>query len=158
MKPILALAYGNPSRGDDALGPELMARMQQVDFPAVEWITDFQLQIEHTLDMLNCDMVLFIDASESATEPFEFTSLQAEADQSFSSHALSPQALIAVFQQVHCSPAPDSFLLAIPGYSFELGDELTSAAADNLRNASEFCRSLMSEPDKQLWYSQLHGY
>ncbi len=53
-KPILVLGYGNPSRGDDALGPLLLDFIQQhLDTSQFEIVTDFQLQIEHALDLQN---------------------------------------------------------------------------------------------------------
>ena len=55
-KPVLLLGYGNPSRGDDALGPMLL-EMLEADRRAgrapdnFETLTDFQLQVEHALDL-----------------------------------------------------------------------------------------------------------
>ena len=58
MKPILVLAIGNPSRGDDALGPLLAERLMQwlqrrpasVQL-AVEIICEQQLMVEHVDDL-----------------------------------------------------------------------------------------------------------
>ena len=49
--PLLVFGYGNPSRGDDALGPALVdwLRRQRRGGAEVELLTDFQLQIEHAL-------------------------------------------------------------------------------------------------------------
>ena len=48
---VVVFAVGNPSRGDDALGPLLMAGLEQQDWPGVQLVSDFQLQIEHALDL-----------------------------------------------------------------------------------------------------------
>ena len=53
---LVIFAVGNPSRGDDALGPELLARLadwlaKQNPAVDVELVEDFQLQIEHALDV-----------------------------------------------------------------------------------------------------------
>ena len=53
---LVIFAVGNPSRGDDALGPELLARLSawlesKGKQENVELIEDFQLQIEHALDL-----------------------------------------------------------------------------------------------------------
>ena len=50
--PIVVFAVGNPSRGDDAIGPELCARLEkwlarEGLSQRVELIEDFQLNIEH---------------------------------------------------------------------------------------------------------------
>jgi hydrogenase maturation protease len=62
----LVLAVGNPSRGDDALGPALLERLRDAGVDAagdVELLTDFQLQIEHALDLQGRQAVLFVDAA-----------------------------------------------------------------------------------------------
>ena len=50
--PILIFTYGNPSRGDDALGPAMFDLLEKHkretgELDRVELLTDFQLQIEH---------------------------------------------------------------------------------------------------------------
>jgi len=50
--PVLVLAVGNPSRGDDALGPLAAQRLAALELSGVEVLTDFQLQVEHALDLL----------------------------------------------------------------------------------------------------------
>ena len=68
-KPLLLLAVGNESRGDDALGPLLARRVQAwlastgMD-SQVEVIEEFQLQIEHTLDIKDRQLLLFVDAGQ----------------------------------------------------------------------------------------------
>ncbi|HEB82952.1 MAG TPA: Ni/Fe hydrogenase, partial [Gammaproteobacteria bacterium] len=55
--PILVFPFGNPSRGDDALGPaiyQLLGNKQQnVELQSIDLLTDFQLQIEHSIDLEN---------------------------------------------------------------------------------------------------------
>ena len=64
IKPILVFGYGNLSRGDDALGPLLLDYIQKhCDLRKIELLTDFQLQIEHALDLEHRSLILFVDAS-----------------------------------------------------------------------------------------------
>ena len=158
LNPVAVLGYGNPSRGDDALAPLVLERIQQkLDQHQLancfDLIDDFQLQIEHTLDMQGRSLLLFIDASMSAKEPFEFSRIQSAQDDSISSHALSPVALLSVYEQVHEEPAPSAFLIAIPGYRFELGDSLSPRAEANLHLAVEFCNQLLINSDLEYWNS-----
>jgi Ni,Fe-hydrogenase maturation factor len=51
------------------------------------------------------------------------------------SHALSPEAVLATFARVHGADPPESWLLCVRGESFELGEPLSSAAARNLEAA-----------------------
>ena len=62
----LIFTWGNPSRGDDAIGPQIYDLLQQEPLSDVDLLTDFQLQIEHAVDLENRQRVLFVDASVSA--------------------------------------------------------------------------------------------
>ncbi|TPQ25806.1 hydrogenase maturation protease [Methylomonas koyamae] len=141
-KPVLLLACGNPSRGDDALGPLLLeALAEHADPDLVECIVDFQLQIEHSLDLQDRQLVIFIDAS--VREPsFEFTMLTPEPALSHTTHALSPAALLGVYRSLHGEPPP-AYLLSIRGHSFELGEALSPAAQANLAQATRFALDLL---------------
>ena len=61
--PNLIFTWGNPSRGDDALGPAMYDLLQNEDISGVDLLTDFQLQIEHAIDLEGRERVLFVDAS-----------------------------------------------------------------------------------------------
>ena len=99
IKPILIFTWGNPSRGDDALGPRMYDLLIENALPDVEVLTDFQLQIEHSVDMERRERIIFIDASLSADAPFEFYRLDPREDDSYTTHAMSPQSLLATYQQ-----------------------------------------------------------
>jgi len=135
MKKLLLFAYGNPGRGDDALGPELIGRIAPLQFAGVECQNDMQLQVEHVTDLAECDQVLFIDADMSCAEPFDFSEIRAVKDDSYSSHAMNPTALLYAYRQVYGRDAPPAYLLRIRGYDFELGDPLGDRAAANLEAA-----------------------
>jgi len=133
--PILIIGYGNPSRGDDALAPMLLEALcahAQWSADAVELLTDFQLQVEHVLDLEGRQRVVFVDAALRGPEPFAFDEITAGADPAPSSHALSPAALLSVYRRHFGADAPPCLLLAIRGYAFELGDGLSSTARRNL--------------------------
>ena len=139
VRPLLVFAWGNPSRGDDALGPALLemleSRQAQGEFAGVELLTDFQLQVEHALDLQGRELVLFIDASVSAQAPYELHPLQAERDASYTTHAMSPGSVLAVYAQINDEPSPPAFMLSIRGYEFELGEPLSQQARANLQDA-----------------------
>lgn len=75
--PVLVFGYGNPSRGDDALGPRLIERLQGLQdrgqLSGVELLTDFQLQIEHVLDLVGRERVILVDAALGLSEPYRLT-------------------------------------------------------------------------------------
>ena len=153
---LLVLAVGNPSRGDDALGPLFLERLaalreQGVNWDDIELLTDFQLQIEHAVDLENRALVLFVDASISCPPPYQFTRLQPARDTSYTSHALTPAAVLHVYEQVDSSPPPPAFLLAVRGESFELGESLSPAARANLVAALKFVGRLLAHQDVGAW-------
>jgi len=132
--PILIIGIGNPSRGDDALGPLLIERLEALALPDVELLTDFQLQVEFSLDLQQRQQVIFVDASLNATPPFTFTQVIAAEDTSYSSHALSPSAVLHAYKKLFGEPPP-SYVLAIRGEAFELGEGLSEAAEKHLEAA-----------------------
>jgi len=133
--PVLVLAIGNPSRGDDALGPLAAQRLAALALPGVEVLTDFQLQVEHALDLLGRSLVVFIDAAASGEAPFELRPLEPAADARHTSHSLSPAAVLDAYRRLTGGDPPPSRLLAIRGHGFELGAPLSDAAAANLQAA-----------------------
>jgi hydrogenase maturation protease len=142
VAPLLVVGIGNPSRGDDALGPLFVERAEvamrpEVDAGKVEFITDFQLQPEHALDLKGRRRVVFVDASVKAAAPFTLERVQAARDASFSTHALSPAAVLDAFVRLYGDP-PESWVLAIHGDHFELGEPLSASAFANLEAALLF--------------------
>lgn len=151
--PVLILACGNPSRGDDALGPMLLERLAPWLEPrrdAVEALTDFQLQVEHVLDLQGRRAVLFVDAAASGPAPWALHRVVATEDASVSSHALSPGALLATCARVVGAPPP-AFALAVRGYDFDLGRPLSPPAQENLEAALTVARALCADPSPAAW-------
>jgi hydrogenase maturation protease len=140
----LVFAYGNPSRGDDALGPLLidgLARLQESGrLSEVDLLTDFQLQVEHALDLGSRERVVFVDAAASGPEPFAFDRLAPEPETGYTTHAMRPGAVLAVYQRITGQPPPPAWLLAIRGYAFELGAPPSQRALANLEAAEGFLR------------------
>ncbi|CAG0980853.1 hydrogenase maturation protease [Anaerolineae bacterium] len=153
IPPLLIFGYGNPSRGDDALGPLLLERLEAQGFPGVECLTDFQLQVEHALDLEGRELTLFIDAHLSCPPPFQFTHLHPEADRSYTTHAMSPASVLQVFAEIYRRPPPLAFLLSIRGERFELGEGLSPEAQANLEAAAQFAARLCARPEPGYWSS-----
>ena len=149
-EPLLIFAYGNPSRGDDALGPLLIENLQILNLEGIEMLTDFQLQVEHAYDLQGRERVLFIDASVSCEAPYTFSRLFAQKDPSYTTHVMSPMAVMHVYQELYGDPPP-SYLLQVRGESFELGESLSPQAEVNLQSSLDLLRRLCSESNLQEW-------
>ncbi|MBA3057578.1 MAG: hydrogenase maturation protease [Gammaproteobacteria bacterium] len=148
VAPLLVFGWGNLSRGDDALGPLLIERLRVLAAPglSVDYLDDYQLQIEHALDLVGRQRVLFVDASLSCLAPFEVTKLRAAPDSSFTSHALSPPALLQVFCNLRSEAPPPCTLLAIRGERFELGAPPSAAALAHLAAALAWAADWLAAP------------
>ena len=135
--PLLVFAWGNASRGDDALGPLLAQQLRAATAGRhdVEVLDDYQLQVEHALDLVGRRRVLFVDASLDCTAPFEVRAVQARADASITTHALSPQGLLQVFGQLGAGAPPACQVMAIRGERYELGGPPGAAALAHLQAA-----------------------
>ncbi len=138
--PTLIFGWGNPSRGDDALGPLFVEHFTALaarhpEWGEVECLTDFQLQVEHALDLQGRRRVLFVDASVDAPTSCSLARIEAARDASFTTHAMSPQAVLNVYADIDDGAPPPCWLLAIRGERFELGEGLSDAARQSLQAA-----------------------
>lgn len=143
VAPLLVFGWGNPSRGDDALGPllaEQLAERARLRLPAgrLECLTDFQLQIEHALDIAGRERVLLVDAALGLATPFAVRTLVAAPQAGFTTHALAPEALLKVYCDLERTPPPPCTLLAIRAQRFELGEAPSEQALADLALALDW--------------------
>lgn len=141
--PLLVLGVGNPSRGDDALGPRFIERLSarlaaELGRRELEVLTDFQLQLEHALDLVGRRRVVFVDASVRAAPPFEYARVEPLRGPSVLSHAMAPAAVLDAYRTAVGGEAPEAWVLAIRGSRFELGQDLSSEASGHLEAALQF--------------------
>ena len=150
VAPVLLFGYGNPSRGDDALGPALLARIDALrplhpDWPEVECLTDFQLQVEHVLDLQGRERVLFVDADARTRPPFSFARVLPARTTGYTTHVLTPSELLQTYARVLGAPPPATFLLGVRGERFALGEPLSPAANANLGRAIAFAADWLDD-------------
>lgn len=156
LAPVLIFAVGNESRGDDGLGPLLLRELQAYlhsngDADRFELLEEFQLQIEHAMDMQGRKLVLFIDAGMDTPAPFSFQRLDMNDAPVLYSHALEPQALLQVYRQFYQQIPPDAYVLCIRGERFELGEGLGAGAVQHKLAAFELCKKLLRQPVVDYW-------
>ena len=154
MSRLLVFAWGNPSRGDDALGPAFAERANREltgSIHTVEFQTDFQLQPEHATDLRERDVVLFVDASTSVLAPFVLSSVVPARDPSFTTHAMSPAALLAAYRGAFHQKPPLAYTLAIRGEHFVLGEPMSAPATRNLDAAVAFFVEILARAPALNW-------
>ncbi|HZX31205.1 MAG TPA: hydrogenase maturation protease [Rhodocyclaceae bacterium] len=154
--PVVVFAVGNPSRGDDALGPLLAARF--ADFleetgreGEFEILEDFQLQVEHALDLQGRALALFVDAGTGTPAPYGFKAIRPANGYGHTTHALEPEAVLQVFRQTEGVEPPPAYVLCVRGESFELGEDLTPQATRHLEAALELMQELARGPSVGAW-------
>ena len=133
---VLVLGYGNPGRQDDGLGPAAAKAVAAWAHPGVDTDADYQLNIEHGAQLAAYDAVVFIDASTTAPEPFEFERVAPSDAVTFTTHAVSPGSVLAIAAD-HFGGAPEAWVLGIRAYAFEFMQDLTPKAGENLAQALE---------------------
>ena len=154
--PVVVFAVGNPSRGDDAIGPVLCGRLakwleNEGLTERVDLIEDFQLNIEHALDPQGRELALFIDAGQNTPAPFIFAQIHPSTATAHTTHALPPEAVLQVYRQMEDKEPPPSFVLCVRGEGFELGAELTPTALEGIDTAMGLLERLILKPNVADW-------
>ncbi len=146
----LILAYGNPGRRDDGLGPAFAAALEARDLPDVTIDVDYQLTVEHAATVAEHDAVVFVDAACDGPEPHALRPLpiatgEASAAPTFSTHSVSPAGVMTLAAELF-GARPAAYVLAIRGYEFnEFGEGLSEPAATNLAATLEFMLPVLRE-------------
>lgn len=156
--PLVIFAVGNPSRGDDAIGPLLCRRLAawlaaEGLADQCELIEDFQLQIEHSLDLRGRRLALFIDAGSGTPAPYTFGRIAPGEDPALahSTHALTPETVLQVYAQIEHQPPPPAFVLCVRGEQFELGAAPGAAATRHMAAAFELLKTLCNSATSNEW-------
>ena len=133
MPHTLILAYGNPLRGDDGMGPEAGERLRSIIHdPDVEIRTMHQLTPELMEPISRAARVIFIDACESAA-PGEIreSEVQPSAEGAGFTHHATPEALLAGARALY-GRAAEGTMLAVGGAEFSLFSGLSPAVERGL--------------------------
>jgi hydrogenase maturation protease len=146
---LAVFAWGNISRGDDAIGPMLAKILQDIGAQGVRVVEDHQLNIEHVTDLCSARLALFIDASVSIQDGYRLQRIRPAADGNFSTHAISPQALLNVYEMALEQAAPEAWLLHVAARDFELGGDIGDVAVQAVNDAAEFLGKLCAHAPDQ---------
>lgn len=130
--------------------------MEHPELP-ITLVADFQLQVEHVEDLRGMELVLFLDADASCPAPWHFRQIRPVPDDSYTTHALSPGALLHLFERISGMAAPGAFILSPRGVQFDLGAPLSGEAAEHLESAWQFLRDLLADASVASWMARLTG-
>ncbi len=141
-KRVLIYGYGNPGRQDDGLGTEMAKKVE-------EWIiehglkcmqteSNYQLNIEDAEKMSEWEIVVFVDATQEDIHEYKFDTVEPdEAQVEFTMHAVSPAYVLHLCDKLF-GKKPETYVLGIKGYEWELKEGLSDNAKLNLEQAFQF--------------------
>lgn len=144
MPDTLVLGWGNPGRGDDGLGPALTRLLRERCAGGVDAESDYQLQIEDASECAEHRRVIFVDADRTGPEPFSCRRVEpATAPLGFSSHSVSPGALLAITRELF-DRQPEAWLVGVRGYEFDdFHEGLSRRAQANLLAAADYLSEVL---------------
>ncbi len=135
---ILIVGIGNCGRTDDGLGWAFIDHIKENLPGNYSYVYKYQLQIEDAELLSHYSVVYFIDAHKQQWENgFVVIPCHPEANYSFSTHELAPETVLHLTKTIY-NKSPESFVLGISGYCFELKIGLSIRAQNNLGRALNY--------------------
>ncbi len=142
---VLVLAYGNPVRGDDGLGPALASALRRSEPSATRVQCEHQLRPDDAALVAEHDVVIFVDADRCGAEPFRFVRIGQRNGASAGTHGLTAELLLALAEKLFGSRVA-GYVLAIRGYRFDhFSESLSPGATENLDRALAFLKGALEE-------------
>lgn len=135
----LIYGIGNSGREDDGLGWAFIDRLECGDLRTRAHLRrTYQLNLEDADLISRYQRVLFVDATKDPlVDSFAVSRPEVKLDLSFTSHAMSVSSILATTRQCF-DQVPDSYVLAIRGYQWELREGITRLALANLVRSVDF--------------------
>lgn len=147
-KRVLIYGYGNPGRQDDALGNEMVNKIQQwIDEHGLSCMntdSSYQLNIEDADKISDWDIVVFVDASKEGIHEYKYCKIKPEQDKiEFSMHAVSPAYVLHLSEKLF-NKKPQTYIMGIKGYEWDFKEGLSDNAILNLEQAFQFLTRQLS--------------
>ena len=142
-KNTLIVGIGNSGRQDDGLGWALLDELEKNPAFEGQLIYRYQLNVEDADLIKDAETVVFVDAYKGdSQEIYCFQPLEPGGTFEFSSHALDPEVILALCQNLY-NRYPSAYTFWIKGYEWELQAGLTSEATRNLSQAMQFFETII---------------
>lgn len=155
-RPILVIGYGNPLRGDDAVGQLVARAIAGRQLPGVTALAYHQLVPELAEPVAAARAVVFVDAIAAPATPgagagpvvvARPVAPGAEPALAVRGHTADPAGLLALARDLF-GRAPAAWVVPVPGTDFALGETLSpgaraaAAAAEQL--VCELCAAIVA--------------
>lgn len=144
---LLIFGIGNAARGDDGLGWAFLDALKKRNDLQGHLAYRYQLNLEDVALLPEAHPVVFVDATMMQI-PLGYRwapALPTGEELGYSSHSLSPMALLSLSEELY-GRVPPAFLLLISGESWELGEGLSARAERGLEGALQFFQNRLHHP------------
>ncbi len=143
---ILIIGIGNNTRQDDGLGWVFLELLEKEGFNTNNLVYKYQLMVEDSELISEFNPVIFIDACKSKLKNgFSFERIYPSEEVTFSTHSVPPNQILNLCKTIY-DRTPNTYLLKIQGYNWNIGSRLSKQAKTNLKNAfSYFIENLNSK-------------
>jgi hydrogenase maturation protease len=140
------IGYGNPLRGDDAVGQAVAAAVAGWGLPDVQALALHQLVPELAEPLAGAALAVFVDARLAP----EGGSVQVQPVRSSSGpvglgHTSDPLFLLGLARAVYGN-SPPAWLITVPGADFEFGSGLSPTAREGMEAALRKIACLAGRP------------
>lgn len=144
---IYIIGYGNPHRQDDRAGHAVAENVrtwaQEKECTRITVSTAYQLDLNMVDDISSAQYVLFLDAHTADYSPkVEVHDVTPHRTQNFTTHLFTAQDVIALAAELY-GVTPRAWLVSIPGYAFDMGDDLSPETAAQVTRATDMVRDLL---------------
>ena len=145
---VLIVGYGNPLRGDDALGRLAASRLAQrfAGLPRVTVMEVHQLTLDLAEAVNGCELLILLDARQASPAGKLFCAPVAPATAAPNPfvHYCTPGELLAATALLYGS-APRAFLAGITATGFNVGAPLSPEVAAALDDLAQLVADLVEE-------------
>jgi hydrogenase maturation protease len=142
---LLVIGYGNELRGDDGVGPKIVAALEAMQLPGVCTLACHQLAPELAEPVARAGRVVFVDAAVDEPRKVQLRPLQPAASSRLLTHAADPRTLLALARDLF-GRCPAAWLLTIPVDHLEFSEELSPRARAGKKIALEKIQELLRRP------------
>lgn len=142
-KRVLIYGYGNPGRQDDGLGNAMAEKVQawinEHNLDCMNTDNNYQLNIEDAEKISEWEVVVFVDATkDESIHEFTFRPVEpSDAKVEFTMHAVSPSYVLHLSEKLF-NKKPETYVLAIRGFEWDMKEGLTDNATLNLEQAFQY--------------------
>ncbi len=145
---ILIYGYGNPGRQDDGLGilavDNLSCWVKKNRFYNIDFDSNYQLNIEDSLEISKYNVVIFIDSGKSIIKSYNLIKISPLKKDFYTSHKMSPESILFLSKELY-GKEPETYLLLIKGYKWDINKKPTKKAIKNLYMALKHIKKFIEK-------------